>query len=436
VTIAPSPSTTTRRLAPLAAVTLVLGLSTALVNPFLALFLSSEVHAGPVGVTVFMALAPLSVVLATTLLARLSDRRSIRRLLLIVSAVAGCAGSIMFAFVRDYRVLLVVAVTATATAGALFPQTFAYARQVLHEHGSARSAMALSTLRTLFSIAWVAGPPLAAVLLGAGGFRYVYATSAVMYAIAAAVAYRKLDELGPAASPTDVDPDHRPVAAATRSRVWTAVAGFAALQCAAVLGVQAMSLHLSHDLHGTVRDAGLILGLCAGLEIPLMLGFGALSARVPLRRLIIAGAACGVVYYGLATAATAPWHLAAGQVLNAAFIAAVSGLGISYVQDMLPGEPGRAATLFTNTFPIGAVLAGLVLGAAQHFGYRTAYGAGTVLCLAGLALLAVPAGLRRTGVSRRQVDADLPGRRRRVLEDGEPGLRAVENVRVPQRRQR
>jgi SET family sugar efflux transporter-like MFS transporter len=395
VTTAPAP-TTTRRLAPLAAVTLVLGLSTALVNPFLALFLSSEVHAGPVGVTVFLALAPLSVVLATTVVARWSDRRPVRRLLLITSALAGCAGSIAFAFVRDYRVLLVVAVTATAAAGALFPQTFAYARQVLQEQGSARAAMAQSTLRTLFSIAWVAGPPLAAVLLGAGGFRYVYGTSAVMYAIAAAIVFRRLDELGPADRPPAEQPDGPPPAVATpRVRVWTTVAGFSVLQCAAVLGVQAMSLHLVQNLHGTVRDAGLILGLCAGLEIPLMLGFGALSTRVPLRGLILAGAACGVTYYGIATAATTPWHLAAGQLLNAGFIAAVAGLGISYVQDMLPGEPGRAATLFTNTFPTGAVLAGLMLGASQQFGYRTAYAAGTALCLAGLVLLAVRPARRR-----------------------------------------
>jgi SET family sugar efflux transporter-like MFS transporter len=90
--------------------------------------------------------------------------------------------------------------------------------------------------------------------------------------------------------------------------------------------------------------------------------------------------------------------LFAGQVPYAVYIAAVSGLGISYVQDMLPGQPGRASTLFSNTFPMGAVLAGPLFGLAQHFGYRLAYVICFALCLAGLLLLVVYRGQRaRTG---------------------------------------
>jgi SET family sugar efflux transporter-like MFS transporter len=81
--------------------------------------------------------------------------------------------------------------------------------------------------------------------------------------------------------------------------------------------------------------------------------------------------------------------LVAGQVLNALFIAAVSGLGISYMQDMLPHHPGRATTLFTNSFPLGAMLAGPLFGVAQHFDYRLAYWLCTALCAAGLLLLIV-----------------------------------------------
>ncbi|MEE3921489.1 MFS transporter [Micromonospora sp. BRA006-A] len=75
------------------------------------------------------------------------------------------------------------------------------------------------------------------------------------------------------------------------------------------------------------------------------------------------------------------------QPVNALFIAAVSGVGIAYVQDLLPGEPGRATTLFTNTFPIGAMLAGPLLGLSAQVGYRWAYGMSTALCAAGLLVL-------------------------------------------------
>ena len=99
------------------------------------------------------------------------------------------------------------------------------------------------------------------------------------------------------------------------------------------------------------------------------------------------GGACGVAYYTLATVADSVWVLVAGQILNALFIAAVSGLGISYMQDMLPREPGRATTLFTNTFPIGAMLAGPLFGISQSLEFRRAYAMSAALCFLGLLVL-------------------------------------------------
>jgi SET family sugar efflux transporter-like MFS transporter len=380
-----------RALLPLGLVFLAVGISMALVVPFLSLFLSTAVHAGPVKVTVFLVAAPLAGVFASSLIGRLSDRWAIRRPLLIGTSVAGVLGSGLTAFVRDYWILLALAVTATALAGALFPQSFAYARQVLARDSPGQAAMGVSTLRTVFSVAWVAGPPLAAFLLDSGGFVYVYGLAAAMYAIAALIAIRWLDEVE---APASVIPaaDARPVEdapEASRRRLLLTVAAFTLLQCPLTLGAQALPLFIGTDLGGHVADAGLILGLCALLEIPLMLGFGWLTTRVRLRTLVLVGAGGGVAYEVLAATASGVGVLAAGQIVNALFIASVSGLGITYLQDMLPRHPGRATTLFTNTFPIGAVLAGPLFGLAQHFGFRLAYGIGAVLCAAGLLLLFV-----------------------------------------------
>jgi SET family sugar efflux transporter-like MFS transporter len=169
---------------------------------------------------------------------------------------------------------------------------------------------------------------------------------------------------------------------------WLATVAFVFLQTPLVLAVQALPLFLSRVLSTDAGAAGLILGLCAALEIPLLLGFGWLSTRRSLRTLILFGGVCGVAYYSLAAVSTSVWMLVAGQILNALFIAAVSGLGISYLQDMLPAEPGRATTLFTNTFPIGAMLAGPLFGISQHYGFRLAYAISAALCLVGVLVLA------------------------------------------------
>lgn len=390
-----------RALVPLGLMFLAVGISTALVMPFLSLFLSTEVKAGPVRVTVFLVAAPLAGVLASWAIGRLSDRHAIRRRLLIGASLAGFAGSLATAFVRDYWILLGTALTAFAVANALFPQAFAFARQVLLRDNPGGAAMAISGLRTVFSVAWVAGPPLAALLLEVGDFRWVYGAAALMYLVAAALAAFVLTEppaigapaadgTAPAPAPTRRD--------ASRATLLMATVGFTLLQCPLTLGAQALPLYVSNDLGGRISDAGLILGLCAALEIPLMLGLGWLTTRLPLRPLILGGAAVGVAYFGVATAAGAVWVLVVAQLLNALFIAAVSGLGITYVQEMLPRQPGRATTLFTNTFPIGAMLAGPLFGLAQHFGFRLAYGMSTALCAVGLLLLVLtrdhPAGRR------------------------------------------
>ena len=65
-----------------------------------------------------------------------------------------------------------------------------------------------------------------------------------------------------------------------------------------------------------------------------------------------------MVYYAVAAGAAGVWHMAVAQVLNACFISAVMGLGISYFQDLLPAYPGQATTMFTNTNRISAMLAG------------------------------------------------------------------------------
>ncbi|MBL7260718.1 sugar efflux transporter [Paractinoplanes lichenicola] len=396
-----------RRLLPLALIFVAVGISTSFVGPYLALFLSDAVHAGPVKTTVFLVVAPLSGVAISWLVGRLSDRRPIRRKLLIAGALAGFAGAAATAFVRDYWVLFALTVTLTALAGTLFPQTFAYARQVLQQGDPKRAAMGISSLRTLFSVAWVAGPPLAALILADWGFTYTYGLAAVMYVVVALIVLRFLPEVGRPAGPTEPT---AVVAApeAGRLTIMLLVAGFTVVQTAQVLGVQAMPLFVSDELGGSVRDAGLILGLCAAIEIPLMLGFGMLSTRLPLRALIVFGVVCGLAYQAIATVAGSIWVLAAAQLLNAAFIAAVGGLSITYMQDLLPAHPGRATTMITNTFPIGQILAAPAFGLAQQFGFRLAYGLNLALCVLGLALILL-ARPRRRNVPGVPEDALVPG---------------------------
>jgi SET family sugar efflux transporter-like MFS transporter len=382
-----------RSLAPLGIVATLVGLVASFVSPFLPLFLSRDLHASPGLVSLFLFLMPLAAIAVATAVGRISDRPAMRPRLLIVAAVTGGVGFTLFAVLRSYWASLAVALTLVAVAASLMPQVFALSRTLLDRADPSRAATGISSLRSLLSLAWVAGPPLAAYLIGAIDFRGLFLVAAAMHLVILPALIRLRGTAGgrPASGDAPADDGTRTDLPADLpgGHLLRTSAAFVLLQCAGTLGVMSLPLFVSTDLAGDVGDAGLILGLCAALEIPLMLLFGALAVRWSLRGLVLLGSAFGVTYFAAMTLTGAVWHIAAAQVLNACFIAAVTGLGISYFQNLMPTRLGRATTMFTNTHRVSAMLAGLVFGVVQVVGYRFSYLIGAGLCAGGLALLAL-----------------------------------------------
>jgi len=372
-----------RSLIPLSLVSASVGLAAALAFPFLSLFLSTEVGASPVALGTFLLVTPLASLVASTLLGRLSDARAVRRTLLIVGAVSGALGYGLYTVLRNYWLLLVVSTTLVAVASSLLPQMFAYARQVLERGGSTKAPLIITGLRTLISLAWVVGPPLAAVLVAQTGFTGLFTTSAVAYGLVAVLALR-LPEV--AAAPP-VEEDAEPVVPGPEPRFLLPALAFVLLQGGISLGVVTLPLFVVQQLGGTTTDVGLIMGLCAALEIPLMLGFGVLSTKVDQRKLVLGGALVALAYHGSMLLVQTTWQVAAAQVFSATVISAVMGIGISYFQSLSPDRPGHATTMFTNSATVATMLAGPLLAVAQVLTYRTAYGMSLVMSVLGLILL-------------------------------------------------
>jgi MFS transporter, SET family, sugar efflux transporter len=372
-----------KSLAPLAVVSVLIGISTALWLPFMSLFLTSEVGANPFALGAFLFVSPVAGLVASTLIGRLSDSRAVRRNILGFGGVAGAVGFLVFAFVREYWVLLVISSTLGAVASSLMPQMFAYARQSMERSGSSRAPLLISSLRTLISVAWVAGPPAAALLVSVGGFGGLFAATAFFYAVVAVMTFR-MPELG--GEQPVVAKEERPRKGVS-AQILFAVPAFVLAQGAVSLSVSAMPLFVTADLHGGPGDAGLILGLCAALEIPLMMWFGVLAVRIDHFRLVCGGMAVALAYHAVVIATSSAWQVAAAQVLQAIVISAVMGVGITFFQSLEPDRPGYATTLFTNTATAGAMLSGPLLGLAQELGYRTAYLMSFTMALLGLLLL-------------------------------------------------
>ncbi len=111
--------------------------------------------------------------------------------------------------------------------------------------------------------------------------------------------------------------------------------------------------------------------------------------RLPERLVgVLMGTAAGVLFYCSLLFITGSWQLIALQLLNAAFIGVLAGIGMLYFQDLMPGQAGTATTLFTNTIRVGWVIAGAIAGAvAEIWNYHAVFyaalamAAGATLCL-------------------------------------------------------
>lgn len=367
---------------PLASVSVVVGVSGALALPFTSLFLTAEIGVSPVELGAFLLVAAVAGLVGSTLLGRLSDRRAVRRNLLVIGAVAGTVGYGLYAVLRSYWALLLVACTLVAVASSLLSQMFAYARQSAERASPTKAPLIISSLRTMLSLAWVGGPPLAALLIQLGGYTALYAATAVLYVIVAVISSR-LPEFGLTAKKKEES-----AVVPRRPRIILATGSLVLINGAVSLCVSGLPLYVTNDLHGTPGDAGLVLGLCAALEIPLMLWFGVLAVKVDQHRLVCLGAAIALAYEGVMLTTTSAWQVAVAQLLHAAVISAVAGVGISYFQSLAPDRPGFATTLYTNTLTVGSMLSGPLLGVAKQLGhYHTAYLMALVMSALGLGLL-------------------------------------------------
>lgn len=133
----------------------------------------------------------------------------------------------------------------------------------------------------------------------------------------------------------------------------------------------ALPIYMVNVLHGNSHQVAMMFGWGALLEVPIMLGFGLSSKRLPKSKLIAAGAVIHVIYFIGIMLADSAEHLIPLQAANAFVVSVFSCLGMQYFQELMPGEPGNATTLFFNTNRVGAILAGVLAGwIAGIFGYR------------------------------------------------------------------
>ncbi|NOH52044.1 MFS transporter [Vibrio coralliilyticus] len=347
------------------------GLCGAFFYPLSSLFIVEALGASPMMLSAYMVTAVVSSVIVSQVIARYSDQGWQRKRILIVSLSCYLVTVVSFIFIREFWLAIVVVTLFGSVSGASFGQLFALGR----EYGDSRfedSTSFLSIMRAGIAIAWVFGPPVAFILKAQFGFNASFAASAfiVCTAIVVIACYLPDSVVKP-----DIEEKDKVTAPSSINFLivlyaFVVVFAFAANN----LYIVSMPLYLSQELKVEANWLGVLFGVAALCEIPVMFYAGKLAARFGTVRVMSVGLVSGCLFFVTMLIATDKAMLIAAQIFNGIFIGSCATLGMVALQDMMRDRLGTASTLFSNLLNVSMLAASLAVGiVGELFSYYSAF---------------------------------------------------------------
>lgn len=365
------------------------GLAGALRLPALTVYLHQEVTNDPIMVGVFYSVNSIMSMVLSQIVAHYSDRYPNRKGIILVSCVMQVAGCSLFAFNRDYYVLLLLGTLILGLGSSLTSQLFALAREY-NQAQNRDTALFSSVLRAQLSLAWIVGPPLAYILSDQLGFTFMYITAATIFAVSILIVWLMLPQAVNTKQNVANTQELREegVSSNRHSVILLCITCLLVWTCNSMMFIN-MPIYLTEDLGLSERLAGLMMGTAAGVEIPVMLIAGYCTRFVSKKTQMLVGIVAGIAYYFGLSLAENEWQLIAIQLLNGLFVGILASIGMIYFQDLMPYKMGTATTLFTNAGSASWVVAGPLAGfMAAQFGYHSTWYLAMVLCSVGLIFMA------------------------------------------------
>lgn len=359
------------------------GIASAFQTPTLSLFLSQEINASPFFVGLFYSANAIIGIILSQILAKYSDRHDDRRKIMIYCCLIAVAGCLLFAYNRNYYVLILLGTTLLGLGSASNPQSFALAREYAESNGK-EAVMFTTIMRTQISLAWIVGPPLSFFIALNWGFDYMYLVAGSAFLLCAGVS-RLLPKISPqrAAQKLQVLANTAP----RQSVIYLFIANLLLWTCNSMYLIN-MPLFVINELHLDKELAGTLMGTAAGLEIPVMIIAGYLTQYFGKKSLMLLAMFSGFIFYIGMLFATQTWQLLILQGFNAVLIGIVATIGMLYFQDLMPNQMGSATTLFSNAAKASWIIGGPIAGAiAEIWHYHSVFYLAVVLILVSIGCL-------------------------------------------------
>ncbi|WP_438350782.1 sugar efflux transporter [Paenibacillus sp. FA6] len=364
------------------------GMAISLSAPFLSIYFTEQLGVSIGMFGVFLSVTLIAGVWISTLIGRRSDLGLNRKSIYLVATLCNALAYSGYLLIQDFTILFIYMIVFTGLGAPAMAQLFAISREAVNKSNFTEHAFANTTLRSAFSLGFISGPLIGTLLIATIGFKGIFSGTIVVFLLIALLVFLFLKSN-----------------TALKGNAKVKVKNFRLSQNLSILipclilvlmyiahwtSTVNTALFITHNLGGSTSDVGLISSICAALEIPFMIMLGLLSAKYSNRVLMMWGGILGAVYFLVVIFSGAMWQMIAAQVLLAVFVAVITAIGISYIQDLLPSMPGYASTLYSNSSTIGRLIGSLVGGGlASIVGYRYSFVFCFILIIISVIMLAV-----------------------------------------------
>lgn len=365
------------------AMCLLIAAASSLFNPVLSYYLNTELGLSPLYISAFFILLPIATIIVVQTIARFSDMGLQRPAIICISSLFGIASSIVLLLRPNFWVLCTIGLLCLASYPVSFPQIFASAREyaVKYIHGS---IMFTTFLRSLASLSWVAGPPLAYGIALGISFNALFLATSVMFALVGITSFFFLPNVLDKSKINEADLHIKWWK--NRSVMLLCIAN-ACIFTAFSSYITTMPLLVTQELKLPKELPVYMLGLAAFLEIPLMFLAAKLAKFVGLKAVVIMGSISLCVFLLLIYHTKTFEGMMAIQFFSALFIAFVSSMGMVFFQELLPTIPGQSTSLFINSSTAGQIAGGALIALGSSGSYLIIYEVGGAIAVIGTLLM-------------------------------------------------
>ncbi len=363
---------------------MLIGMGIAITVPFFVLFATNQLGMTTNQFGLLLALAAISQFTMNSIVARFSDTHAInRKVIIIVGLFMGAISFTLPFFVHSVVLFIILYAIFQGLFAPAMPQLYASARESINQStSSSRAVFANSVLRSMFSFGFLFGPLVGNILNQSWGYSGLFGgtVAIILTTLLLQVFFFKDIKAKKPVRDSIMTEQDAPSMLKHRYLIVPFIA-FVLLHIGQWMYTLNMPLFVTQYLHEEEKYVGHLASLCAGLEVPFMIILGMVASKVETRTLLAIAAVCGSLFFGSIGIFESIHMMLVGQVLLAAFLAVLLGIGISYFQDVLPQYPGYASTLFANTMVIGQLLGNLLGGAMSQW-----VGLGNVFYVSALSL--------------------------------------------------